>query len=247
MSTRTNSSAGMNQGPIIAALLGAAWLALHVYGVFVLDIASNPWLAAAIIAVQTWLYVGLFIAAHDAIHGTLFGRGSAWNDRIGTVIHLLYAGFDYCEMKTAHIAHHDYPGTADDPDFNADDPYRFWPWYLKFFLRYFGIRQFAILSAFALVQWLLGAPLQNMIIMWAVPAILSSLQLFYFGTYLTHRHADAFADSHNARSNTYPQWLSLLTCFHFGYHHEHHLYPDEPWWRLPTRRAEALQAMEAVE
>jgi beta-carotene ketolase (CrtW type) len=27
-----------------------------------------------------------------------------------------------------------------------------------------------------------------------------------------------FTDRHRARSNDYAWWLSLLTCFHFGYH-----------------------------
>ena len=37
-------------------------------------------------------------------------------------------------------------------------------------------------------------------------------------------------------------WLaSLLTCFHFGMHHEHHLSPNTPWWRLPEARREALR------
>ncbi|HYD98464.1 MAG TPA: fatty acid desaturase, partial [Alphaproteobacteria bacterium] len=30
--------------------------------------------------------------------------------------------------------------------------------------------------------------------------------------------------------------VSLLTCYHFGHHHEHHLRPDVPWWRLPSLR-----------
>jgi hypothetical protein len=41
---------------------------------------------------------------------------------------------------------------------------------------------------------------------------------------------------HNARSSSMPIWLSLLTCYHFGYHWEHHEYPYVPWcacgWRL---------------
>ena len=37
--------------------------------------------------------------------------------------------------------------------------------------------------------------------------------------------------------------LSLLTCYHFGgYHHEHHLHPGVPWWRLPGTRARAKDA-----
>ena len=34
---------------------------------------------------------------------------------------------------------------------------------------------------------------------------------------------------------------SLVTCYHFGYHHEHHLYPAVPSWRLPAARRSALQ------
>ena len=149
----------------------------------------------------------------------------------------VYAGFSWRLMKEAHLRHHDYSGTDKDPDFNADNPLDFWPWYIKFFKQYFGLKQIAILFVFTLIYvFILGANYVNTIIMWAVPAILSSVQLFYFGTYLTHRHRTPFADDHKARSNSYPYWLSLLTCFHFGYHHEHHLYPHEPWWRLPVRK-----------
>jgi len=107
---------------------------------------------------------------------------------------------------------------------------------MKFFLTYFGWRQFLTLFGFTLIYILLGANYFNTIIMWAVPAILSSIQLFYFGTYLTHRHADEFPDHHNARTNEFPWLASLFSCFHFGYHHEHHLFPHEPWWRLPKRK-----------
>ena len=69
---------------------------------------------------------------------------------------------------------------------------------------------------------------------WAAPAVLSAVQLFYFGTYLPHRReAQDFADQHRTRTNEFPAIISLLTCFHFGYHHEHHSHPSAPWWRLP--------------
>jgi beta-carotene ketolase (CrtW type) len=48
------------------------------------------------------------------------------------------------------------------------------------------------------------------------------------GTYRPHRlptgkNGDTdYPDAHRARSNDMPTWLSLITCFHFGYHHEHH-------------------------
>jgi hypothetical protein len=71
--------------------------------------------------------------------------------------------------------------------------------------RYFGLREFLVLSV---MVWtyvlLLGAPLGNLLLFWALPSILSSLQLFYFGTYLPHRHEEAeFADEHRARSNDF--------------------------------------------
>ena len=79
----------------------------------------------------------------------------------------------------------------------------------------------------------LGARPANLLAFWAAPALLSALQLFTFGTWLPHRHTDQpFADAHHARSSGYGPLLSLLTCFHFGRHHEHHLTPWRPWWRL---------------
>ena len=239
MTTRVHRTE-KNMGPIYAALLAVGWGFLHIFGVFVLDPLTQPLLATLTILALTWFYTGLFIVAHDAIHETLFGRGNPWNRRIGRVIHFLYAGFDFDTMKSAHIDHHDFPGSEHDPDFNADDPRSFGPWFAKFFSRYFGLRQIWVVMGLAALQLLLGANILNLVLLWGLPSILSAVQLFYFGTYLTHRHDDDFADDHNARSNSYPEWLSLLTCFHFGYHHEHHLHPEDPWWRLPTRRAERL-------
>ncbi|MEO1265510.1 MAG: fatty acid desaturase, partial [Pseudomonadota bacterium] len=83
----------------------------------------------------------------------------------------------------------------------------------------------------------------NIMTFLTVPAIVSSIQLFTFGTYLPHKPADpAFTDRHRSRSNDYPWLVSLLTCFHFGYHHEHHAVPDAPWWRLPDVREDARGA-----
>jgi beta-carotene ketolase (CrtW type) len=223
-------------GLVLVTLLSSVWIFVHVYSVFFHNLNSNPLITAGLILCQCWLYTGLFICAHDAMHGTLAPTNKRLNDIIGTAILFYYAGFSFKNMKTAHMDHHRFPGTDKDPDFNANDPHKFWPWYMKFFTTYFGVKQFLMLFAITVIYLILGASYLNTIIMWAVPAVLSSLQLFYFGTYLTHKHGEDFPDSHNARSNNYPGWLSLLTCFHFGYHHEHHLYPHEPWWRLPSRK-----------
>ncbi len=108
---------------------------------------------------------------------------------------------------------------------------------------YFGWREFIVLAAFSTVYvHLLGVAFPNLLLFWALPSILAAVQLFYFGTYRPHRldEAEPFADRHRSRSESMPGWLSLLTCFHFGYHHEHHEAPRVPWWRLPAYRRARL-------
>lgn len=226
-------------GLTLAALLVVAWLAVHVFGVFFYrPTVATLVVAPALIALQCWLNVGLFIVAHDAMHGSLAPFHASTNRWVGRLCLFLYAGFSFDRLIGKHFAHHSHSGTADDPDFHADGPRGFWPWYVTFFRRYFGLREFAFLSfAILLYAVALRAPPLNMALFWGVPAILSSMQLFYFGTYLPHRHEDEpFADDHRARSNEFSWIGSLLSCFHFGYHHEHHEHPFLPWWRLPSAR-----------
>jgi beta-carotene/zeaxanthin 4-ketolase len=236
-------------GVTLAAAIIIAWLLTHVYAVLFHAAAPDGWtwtsvaLSPLIIAFQCWLYVGLFIIAHDCMHTSLIPGRPAWNRAIGQLCLGLYAGFSFDRMMPKHHAHHRHAGLHDDPDFDSRAPHGFWRWFAKFFGEYFSWRELALITA---VTWtyllVLGAPLANVLLFWALPALLSALQLFTFGTYLPHRPpvdldgAPGFADRHNARSNDFPWLVSLLTCFHFGYHHEHHLSPGTPWWRLPTLR-----------
>ena len=239
METAAPTKAHVNLGPLYAALIFSGWASVHIYSVFFHSLSAPLWQTIGLIALQCWLYTGVFIVAHDTMHGSLIPGRERLNAVIGTSILFVYAGFNWRKMRDAHHDHHKFSGTEYDPDFNAGNPRDFWPWYLKFFLTYFGWRQVAILVGFTLIYILLGASYINTIVMWAVPAILSSVQLFYFGTYRTHRHAEGFPDQHNARTNDFNGFASLMSCFHFGYHHEHHLFPHEPWWRLPLRKREA--------
>ena len=60
------------------------------------------------------------------------------------------------------------------------------------------------------------------------------MQLFYFGTFLPHSEPEGgYSEPHRAKSTSYPVWLSFITCYHFGYHEEHHEYPHVCWWQLP--------------
>lgn len=224
-----------------------AWCALFVWGVFLhrwgpLDLIRVP----LFVFVQAWLGAALFIIAHDAMHGTLAPGRDRLNAVVGQICVGLYAGFSFRKLAAAHHRHHAAPGGADDPDFHADAR-SFGPWLAAFIRRYFGWPEFLRLTTALLACLMLGAGLANLLAFWAAPAMLSAVQLFYFGTYRPHRHEAApFADHHRARSLDQPQWLSFATCLHFGgFHHEHHLDPSLPWWRLPEgRRRVATQSLD---
>ncbi len=232
----------------LAGLILGGWLGLHVYAVFFHPLQGIGLLAAPLlVAVLTWLSVGLFIVAHDAMHGSLAPGRPKVNRWTGRLALLLYAGFWMDRLAPKHFDHHRHVGTGHDPDFSEDHPSRFWPWYLQFMRRYFRLREFLLLTV---MVWsyvlLLGAPLANLLLFWAAPSLLSSVQLFFFGTFLPHRHEETpFADEHRARSNEYGWLASLLTCFHFGYHREHHQSPGTPWWRLPAERQRLRARLQA--
>lgn len=229
-------------GVALALAIIAAWLALHVAAVFLIDWSALPfWAPLPAIAVATWLFVGLFIIAHDCMHGSLAPGHPAINRAFGRISLLLYAAFSYDRLLPEHHKHHKRPGTADDPDFHPAHPNAFWPWFARFMTHYYGWREFASMSVAMTLYLLAFQPsLVNLLAFYALPALLSALQLFYFGTYRPHRveEAQGFSDRHNTRTDDFPLLVSLFTCFHFGYHHEHHLSPTTPWWRLPRVRGE---------
>ncbi|MCW2317361.1 beta-carotene ketolase (CrtW type) [Rhodoblastus acidophilus] len=228
-------------GLTLAGALIAAWVALHVFAVWRLDAVGHPFTALACLLGLTWLSTGLFIVAHDAMHGSLAPAWPKINVAVGALALRLYAGFSFRRLVVKHRLHHLAPGTDDDPDFARAGPLL---WYLAFMRRYFGWREFLTVTAAVIAyQWLLGDRWPY-VAFWSIPSILASFQLFWFGTYLPHRPGpEPFVDRHNARSPRMSAGASLLTCFHFGgRHHEHHLFPGLPWWRLPAAPAERTRA-----
>lgn len=229
-------------GLSLAALVAAAWLAIHIAGIFFWTWTPATILPAALLVlVQAWLSTGLFIVAHDAMHGSLAPGRPRVNRAVGTVALGLYAGLSYRRLEPKHHLHHRHAGTADDPDFSADHPRSAPRWFLSFFRAYYTHSQIGRIVGVALVYLALGASLRDIAVFWAIPAFMALFQLFYFGTYLPHRHEEEpFADRHRARSARVGPLVSLLTCYHFGgYHHEHHLSPGTPWWALPAFRQRA--------
>jgi len=246
MTPHFSPPARARQGAIglgLALLIAGSWLGIHAYGMFVFELTWTNWpFALALAAVQCWLSVGVFIVCHDAMHGSLVPGKPKLNGAIGTVLLALYAGFAWRQLRDAHFAHHKLAGHAGDPDFDEHHPGDFRRWYATFFRRYFGWRSILFVHTVVGIYWLvLDIPMVQIVMLYGLPALASSLQLFYFGTFRPHRHmpgedAAAFADRHNTRSEGFGTIASLATCFHFGYHLEHHRRPDVPWWALPGAR-----------
>lgn len=196
------------------------------------------------ITIQSFLYTGLFITAHDAMHGQVLPKNRKLNDLIGIIAVRLYAFFSYKNLLSKHWEHHKHPATQDDPDFHDDRHRGFFRWYLHFMANYLSWEQIIGMAImFNVLHYLFHIPTINLILFWIVPAFASTFQLFYFGTFLPHRELDeGYKDHHRARSNNYSVFWSFLSCYHFGYHWEHHEYPYIPWWRLPAIRKKTLLA-----
>lgn len=182
------------------------------------------------ILIQAYLYTGLFITGHDAMHRTV-SKNRFVNDWIGRIATLLFAGMSYNRLMKNHFMHHKYPGEEKDPDFNTHTQ-NFFLWWLTFLYRYTTVTQIIIMAvAFNLLKiWFNETSIW---MFWVIPAFLGTFQLFYFGTYLPHKkpHTEAM-QPHNARTLRKNHLIAMLTCYFFGYHHEHHESPGTPWWKL---------------
>ena len=232
-------------GLVLAALIAGSWLGIHFYAMFVFELSWQAWPQVLLMAaLQCWLSVGVFIVCHDAMHGSLAPGWQRVNSALGAVLLFLYAGFAWRKIRDAHFAHHRNTGKEGDPDFDTAHPTQFWAWYWTFFKRYFGWQSLLYVNTVVGIHlFVFDIPLMQIFLLYGAPALLSSLQLFYFGTYRPHRHGEgAFADGHNARSDNFSTLASLASCFHFGYHLEHHRRPDVPWWALPDARRAGVAA-----
>lgn len=222
-------------GLILSFSLISIW-AISLLTLFLQDLSKLPiWFAPVAILWQTFFYTGLFITAHDAMHGSACPQNLKLNHWIGTVAVFSYGFFSYQELLKKHWLHHRYPASDRDPDFHDgkhEHPVR---WYLYFMQRYWGWQQFVCsILVYQIAHFCLNIPHQNLILFWAIPSLLSSIQLFYFGTFLTHRQPqEGYNNAHRTQTIALSTFLSFITCYHFGYHEEHHEYPHVPWWQLP--------------
>lgn len=190
---------------------------------FTVDFA-NP-LTYCFILVQTHLYTGLFITAHDAMHGAV-STNKKMNNIIGTVAATLFAYNSYKKLFPKHHQHHRFVATDRDPDYHHGG---FLPWYFKFAREYVSIWQI-LLMAITYEALIRVFPKPNVILFYILPSLLATLQLFYFGTYLPHRGEQT--NKHKSSTQRKNHLWAFLSCYFFGYHYEHHNTPGIPWWQL---------------
>ncbi|SEF82953.1 fatty acid desaturase [Algoriphagus boritolerans] len=186
---------------------------------------SNP-LTYLGILIQMHLYTGLFITAHDAMHG-IVSSNKKWNKFTGLIAALLFSYNFYWKLFPKHHEHHRYVATDKDPDYHPSG--NFFLWYFSFIKQYVTIWQILLMAAtFNILK--LFIPTENLIVFWMTPAILSTLQLFFFGTYLPHMGESD--NKHHSNSQSKNHLWAFISCYFFGYHYEHHDSPGTPWWRL---------------
>ncbi|MGF1542315.1 MAG: fatty acid desaturase [Pleurocapsa sp.] len=234
--SQTNSPIGLAVASIIIFL----WFA-SLIGFLTLDITQIPLILIILgVLLRSFLHTGLFITTHEAIHGVI-SKHRPINDFLGLATSLLYALLPYKVLAENHRLHHRYPATEKDPDFHSSDSNNFLLWYGNFMKEYQKGRQgWVLLIGMAIIfGFLICLRISsiNIFLFWVIPIVISSMQLFTFGIWFPHRQTElGYSDRHRANSNNYSVFWSFITCYHFGYHWEHHQYPYLPWYKLPLAR-----------
>ncbi|PSR52223.1 fatty acid desaturase [Adhaeribacter arboris] len=215
-----------NQGVLIALAIIIAWFSSLT---FLLHQVVN-WASPAtylFILVQMHLYTGLFITAHDAMHGVV-SRNKKINQIIGVITAGLFAYNYYYRLLPRHHAHHRHVATDQDPDYHGGN---FVAWYYSFLKQYITWPQLLLMAiSFNVLKVIF--PVENVVLYWMLPAIIATFQLFYFGTYLPHRGEHAPDNKHKSGTQAKNHLWAFLSCYFFGYHYEHHDKPYLPWWQL---------------
>lgn len=222
-------------GLLIAFVVVLLWAGSLAAGLLLIGPSLNVFALLVYLPVQTWLFTGLFITAHDAMHGTV-SSSPAVNRFVGYLTTFLYAAMWYPKLLAKHKLHHRFPGTPDDPDYNSGGQ-NFFRWWFGFMLQYITVWQVLVMALLFNLGLIWFTEIQ-LIVLWVVPAIASTFQLFYFGTYQPHRlpHHEQMMP-HRARSQKKLHGWALVSCYFFGYHFEHHASPRTPWWQLYKIRA----------
>lgn len=217
-------------GTLIATVIISFWAVHLFYALSSVQINYLSPIFYSHILLQAYLYTGLFITGHDAMHGVI-SKSKIINKIFGWLSSLLFAGLSYSKLIKNHFKHHKNPGTKDDPDFNENSQ-NFFVWWVTFLFRYITLIQILIMGIiFNLLKIWFSE--ESIIFFWIIPAMLGTFQLFFFGTYLPHKkpHTESM-QPYNSRTQKKNHLWAMLSCYFFGYHHEHHESPKTPWWQL---------------
>lgn len=224
-------------GLLIALTVILLWAFHLLYLLILVDLSAASPMILVHMAIQTYLYTGLFITAHDAMHG-LVSPNKVVNKSIGRLATQLFAALSFSRLLEKHQLHHRFPGEAADPDYSVNSQ-NFWLWWFSFMKNYISWWQIIIMALVFNILHIWVDQL-NLILFWILPSILATFQLFYFGTYRPHRlpHTETMLP-HNSRSQKGPHVWAMLSCYFFGYHYEHHEWPHIPWWKLYQTKKQA--------
>jgi beta-carotene ketolase (CrtW type) len=227
-------------GVIIAFIILAAWGSLLAFSLQFNTVFSEPW-PYILLLLQMHLYTGLFITAHDAMHGVVAPGNKKLNRAIGFTFALLFAYNWYPRLLPKHHQHHHFTATNQDPDYHGGS---FLAWYFSFLKQYITWPQLVAMAvSFNILKYFF--PLENVILYWMLPAILATFQLFYFGTYQPHKGEHAASNPHRSTMLKRNHFLAFLSCYFFGYHFEHHDKPFLPWWKLYQEK-DRLESLESA-
>ena len=207
---------------VINTILFNGWLIHESAMLTTYDISShNIYYTVFQAMTLTWQYVGLFIISHDLHHNK---NPSIYQNYLGRLSIFCYGGFSLEDFSKNHYLHHKYPSQLNlDPDFDNSNPIL---WYLKFMSRYINSNQILSEVSIFFILYQLDVNPENLLLFWITPCLLASIQLFYYGTYLVHEENGLIFNS------KLPNFLKLLTCYNFGNHNKHHLYPQIKWHEL---------------
>ncbi|CAF4002171.1 unnamed protein product [Rotaria sordida] len=229
------------KGLIIAFIIFILFIGFWYHALFQIKFTKTSYLdITGTFFILEFLYTGLFITCHDAMHGTITHRYPRLNHIIGYVCFSAYAWLDYRSVYEKHWRHHKHTGIVnDDPDYHNGRSIGFFSWYFHFLCEYASIKQVIKMTVWVSILLLIfSVPLINILTYMLICGLCSSLRLFYFGTYIPHRPEiingkfEEIMSWEKSKSSNVNRLISFLCCYHFDYHLEHHQWPYAPWWDL---------------
>ncbi|MEL6534519.1 MAG: fatty acid desaturase [Bacteroidota bacterium] len=230
-----------NIGVLVALTIIVLWFAVLAFQFGWTIDYRHPWTYLAIL-VMAHLYTGLFITAHDAMHGVVAPKNKRLNKALGFFTAILFAFNWYPKLFPKHHEHHRFVATEEDPDFHRGNP-NFFAWYFSFAKQYVSLWQIVAMGVtYELLKRVGGVDRMNLIFYWIVPSLLATFQLFYYGTFLPHR--GEHDNKHQSRSQSKNHLWAFLSCYFFGYHYEHHNSPGTPWWLLYKEKEKMVAKQE---